>query len=179
VDEKYLHLAQMTGKVLAKLSLSLVYGGARVGLMGAMADAAMASGGSVLGVIPAALRERELAHQGLTELVVCDSMATRKATMFAHSAAFVTLAGGFGTLDELYEVVTERQIGLHHKRIAVLNTAGFYDGQRDWLAVAVREKLISGELATAIEFIDHQDLADGESVLTRWLSAVFTQSSRT
>ena len=107
--------------------IGVVYGGACVGLMGVLADAMLAGGGDVIGVIPRALVEREIAHPGLTRLHVVDSMHERKALMAEHADAFVALPGGFGTVEEFCEAVTWTQLGLHRKRCGLLNVAGFYD----------------------------------------------------
>lgn len=114
------------GRILAERGLSLVYGGARVGVMGAVADAALAAGGRVVGVIPKALVSKEIAHDGLTELVLTDSMHERKNRMIDLSDAFLALPGGFGTYDELFETITLAQIGLHAKPNGLLDVAGFF-----------------------------------------------------
>lgn len=123
----YLAAARETGTLLARRGIGVVYGGGRIGLMGALADAALAAGGEVVGIIPEMLAAREVAHRALTELHVVGSMHERKALMAAHSDAFLALAGGFGTLEELFEAVTWRQLGYHAKPCAVLNTDGYYD----------------------------------------------------
>lgn len=123
---EYLALASELGRELAARSLALVYGGASVGLMGRMADAALAAGGRVIGVIPRALVDRELAHAGLSELHVVDTLHQRKALMAERADAFVALPGGVGTLDELFEIVTWRVLGLHAKPIALLDPVGYY-----------------------------------------------------
>ncbi len=116
------------GRSLALAGIRLVFGGGRVGLMGAVADAALANGGAVLGVIPHFLTAMEVAHGGLTELVVTDSMHSRKRRMFDEADAFITLPGGLGTLDETVEIVTWGQLGLHAKPVLVCNVAGWADG---------------------------------------------------
>jgi uncharacterized protein (TIGR00730 family) len=121
---------------MASRGVALVYGGARVGLMGTVADAVLAAGGQAIGVIPSFLQDRELAHAGLTELHVTQTMHERKALMAERADAFVALPGGIGTMEELFEVWTWAQIGVHHKPCGLLNVAGFYDGLRDWLAHA-------------------------------------------
>jgi len=126
--EVYRHAAQAFGALLAGRGIGLVYGGAHAGLMGALADAVLAGGGQVIGVIPEALVERELAHSGLTELRVVASMHERKALMASLSDGFVALPGGIGTLEELFEVWTWSQLGLHEKPCALLDVAGFYGG---------------------------------------------------
>ena len=122
----YRHLAESLGRALAERGIGIVYGGAWVGLMGALADAALAAGGEVIGVIPQALIEREIGHRGLTELRIVESMHERKALMAELSDGFVALPGGIGTLEELFEVWTWAQLGLHAKPCALLDTDGFY-----------------------------------------------------
>ena len=125
-DPAYRQLAEALGRTLAERGIGLVYGGGRVGLMGALADAAMAAGGEVIGVIPQALLDREIGHPGLTELRVVDSMHERKALMAELAGGFVALPGGIGTLEELFEVWTWAQLGLHAKPCGVLDADGFY-----------------------------------------------------
>lgn len=119
--------ARVLGELLAAEGLGLVYGGGSVGLMGLVADTVMAAGGTVTGVIPTQLFPREIAHRGLTELVEVGSMHERKTKMFELADAFIALPGGFGTLEELTEVTTWAQLGIHHKPIGVLNVGGYYD----------------------------------------------------
>ena len=123
---EYLEAARALGTELALRGLTLVYGGTSVGLMGAVADAALARGGKVVGVLPHMLRDREIAHKGLTELHLVDSMHTRKAMMAQRSDAFIAMPGGVGTFEELFEMTTWAQLGLHHKPIGLLNVADFY-----------------------------------------------------
>lgn len=118
--------AAAMGRAIAKRGLTLVYGGARVGLMGALANAALAEGGRVVGVIPKSLVSKEIAHDGLSELFLTESMHDRKDRMVGLSDAFIALPGGFGTYDELFETITLAQIGLHAKPNALLDTNGFY-----------------------------------------------------
>lgn len=115
------------GQTLAQRDIALVYGGGNVGLMGTAADAALAAGGRVIGVIPGFLREKELAHQGLSELHVTQTMHERKALMEDLSGGFVALPGGFGTYDELFEMLTWGQLSVHSKPIGLLNVDGFFD----------------------------------------------------
>jgi len=119
--------ASSLGRRIGERGLGLVYGGARVGLMGALADAALAAGAPVLGVLPRSLSSVEVAHAGLTELVLVDGLHARKARMTAESDAFVALPGGFGTLDELFEALTWAQLGLHTRPLGLLNIGGFWD----------------------------------------------------
>lgn len=126
-DPVYLNAAEKLGEFLAKKGVGLVYGGGRVGLMGKIADTVMASGGEVVGVIPAALDEKEIAHRGITELRVVDSMHERKAMMADLADGFIAMPGGFGTFEEFCEIVTWAQLGIHKKPCALLNVNGFYD----------------------------------------------------
>ena len=123
----YAEAARAFGATCAARGLGVVYGGGRVGLMRAVADGALLAGGEVFGVIPQDLVDRELAHPGLTELHVVSSLHERKALMAELSDAFVALPGGFGTLDELVEIITWRQLELHAKPIGLLDAAGFWD----------------------------------------------------
>lgn len=123
----YREVAAAVGRALAARAVGLVYGGGRAGCMGALADAALAAGGHVIGVIPQSLAAREVAHLGLSTLHVVASMHERKALMLTEADAFLALPGGFGTLDELFEVVTWRQLGYHRKPIALLNVDGYFD----------------------------------------------------
>ena len=119
--------ARDTGTLIGRLGWQLVYGGGRAGLMGEVADATLAAGGRVVGVIPQSLMQRELGHTGLTELHVVETMHERKRLMAECSDAFLALPGGIGTLEELFEVWTWRQLGYHDKPVGLLNIAGYYD----------------------------------------------------
>jgi uncharacterized protein (TIGR00730 family) len=138
----YLTAARGFGRLLVAHGLGLVYGGGHVGLMGALADAVLEARGQVVGVLPGFLVERELAHPGLTELVVVESMHARKQVMADRADAFVALPGGFGTADELCEILTWRQLHLHHKPIGLLNVNGYFDAFLAWLNHAAREELL-------------------------------------
>ena len=127
VDGVYVDAARDLGRLLARRGVTLVYGGARVGGMGAMADSALDDGGRVVGVMPRPLWSREVGHTGLTELLVVDTMHERKALMAERSDAFVALPGGAGTLEELFEMWTWAQLGIHTKPVALLNVGGFFD----------------------------------------------------
>jgi uncharacterized protein (TIGR00730 family) len=126
-EPAYADAAGELATLLAQRGIGIVYGGGKVGLMGVTADAALAAGGEVIGVMPRALIDREIGHGGLTELRVVDSMHERKALMVELSDAFVALPGGIGTLDELFEAYTWSQLGIHDKPVGVLNVAGYYD----------------------------------------------------
>jgi len=139
----YLDAATRMGEVLARRGLGLIYGGSRVGLMGRLADSMLEHGGEVVGVIPKALVNREVAHGGLTELRIVDSMHERKAVMAELADAFIALPGGLGTLEELFEVVTWSQLGLHRKPSGVLDVRGFYQPLFAFLDHAVGEGFVS------------------------------------
>lgn len=126
-SEPYFDAARRLGSAIAARGLTLIYGGAHVGLMGAAADAALARGGRVEGVIPRSLVDMEVAHTGLSRIHVVESMHDRKALMADLSDAFIALPGGFGTLDELFEILTWALLGFHNKPILLLNQDGYYD----------------------------------------------------
>jgi len=124
---EYLAAARQVGATLAARKIGLVFGGGRVGLMGAVADAALENGGEVIGVIPRVLATKELAHAGLKELRVVESMHDRKAAMASLADGFLALPGGYGTLEEFFEILTWAQLGLHRKPCGVLNVSGYFD----------------------------------------------------
>jgi uncharacterized protein (TIGR00730 family) len=136
IDPKYAEAARAFGALLARSGYGVVYGGGHVGLMGVVADAALAAGGSVIGVIPQKLVDRELAHRGLTELHVVSTMHERKALMASLSNGFVALPGGIGTLEEFFEVWTWAQLGYHEKPLGLLDVDGFYSPLLEFLARA-------------------------------------------
>jgi uncharacterized protein (TIGR00730 family) len=154
--------ARDLGAAIAERGWGLVYGGAGVGLMGAVADAALAAGGEVHGVIPQFMVARELAHTGLTNLHIVETMHERKARMGDLSHAFVGLPGGFGTLDETFEVLTWCQVGLHAKPIALLDVAGYWQPLARWVERAVEDGYVSSEHAALLRIeADIDDLLDG------------------
>ena len=126
VDSRHLEAARDLGRLLAERHIRLIYGGARIGLMGTLADAALAAGGEVVGIIPGHLDKTELGHRGATELIVVDSMHERKYMMFEQSDAFAIMPGGLGTLDETFEMLTWRKLGLHDKPIILVDIAGYW-----------------------------------------------------
>ncbi len=126
-DPFYIDTAREVGRTLARRGIGIVYGGGRLGLMGAVADAALMEGGEVIGVIPEALVRAELAHRGLTDLHVVPDMHSRKALFTSLSDGFVTLPGGVGTMDELWEALSWAQLGYHAKPVGLLNAGGYYD----------------------------------------------------
>jgi uncharacterized protein (TIGR00730 family) len=145
VRPEYRAAAAALGRVLCERDIELVYGGAHVGLMGAVADAVMAAGGRVTGVIPDALVAKELAHTGVTELHVVASMHERKALMADLSGGFIALPGGWGTWEELFEVLTWGQLGLHTKPCGLLNAGGYFDGLLAFMAHAMHEGFVRTE----------------------------------
>jgi len=142
VDPRWLELAREMGAELAKRGHRVVWGGGRVGMMGTLAVGARAAGGHTFGVIPQSLVDLEVADHDADELVVTDGMAARKTVMIDRADAFLVLPGGLGTLDELFEVWTTATLGLHDKRIVLLNQDGFFAGLLDWLDGLVRANFV-------------------------------------
>ena len=136
VSPVYAEAARALGRALVDQNLALVYGGGKVGLMGIIADAVLAAGGEATGVIPTALVEREVGHTGLTRQFIVKDMHERKAMMASLSDGFIAMPGGMGTLEELFEMLTWSQLGIHAKPIGLLNVDGFYDGLIDFIAHA-------------------------------------------
>lgn len=151
---EYLDAATELGRLLACEGMRLVYGGACVGVMGRVADAVLEGGGQVIGVIPQGLMERDLAHQGLTQLHVVATMHERKAMMAELSDAFIALPGGIGTFEELFEILTWAQLGIHHKPCGLLNVAGYYDQLLAFLDHSVREGFLASEHRSLLQ-VDH------------------------
>ena len=162
-DPAYATLARDLGTRLARDGIALVYGGGNVGLMGIVADAVLAGGGEVIGVIPQQLVDWEVAHKGVTRLEVVDSMHTRKARMFELADGFIALPGGFGTLDELFEMLTWRQLGLGKKPCAFLEANGFWQPLMAMLDTMVRERFLHPE--------QRQDMWHGADIeaLLEWM----------
>ncbi|GAA5033050.1 cytokinin riboside 5'-monophosphate phosphoribohydrolase [Marivirga lumbricoides] len=149
-DPMYYAEAYKLGRILAKNEIRLIYGGARVGLMGAVADGALSLGGKVIGVLPHFLSGKEIAHADLTELIIVDTMHERKLKMHDLSDGFIALPGGFGTLEELFEILTWGQLGLHQHPVAILNCNGFYDFLQQQLATMVSNGLLKEENAEMV-----------------------------
>lgn len=171
---RYSDAAAKLGKQLAQRGIRLVYGGAHVGTMGTLADAALAEGGEVIGVIPTGMVEREIAHTGLTELHVVDDMHQRKALMAERADAFIALPGGAGTLEELFEVWTWSQIGLHAKPIGLLDVDGFYQPFLRMIDHMVGEGFLRREYAEALVVGDDADpilaaFAEAKTPVEKWL----------
>jgi len=172
----YKEQATLLGKTLAEREIDLVYGGAHVGLMGAVADGALKAGGRVIGVLPRFLEDKELAHTGLSELILVDTMHQRKTTMNERCDAIITLPGGFGTMDELFEMLTWAQLGLHKKPIGVLNVNGYYDTlnlltenmvAKGFLSAANKESLlISDNIDHLLESINNYQAPEAVEFIT-------------
>ena len=158
-DPRFAEAARATGTLLAQRGLALVYGGGHVGLMGEVADAALAAGGKVAGVIPQHLMRPEVAHLGLSELVVVDSMHQRKRLMADRADAFLVLPGGYGTLDETFEMLTWLQLGLQHKPLALINIAGYFDPLLRWLRHAVECGFVRPEQSGLLQWADSPEAA--------------------
>ena len=153
-DPAYAEAAEALGRGLAEAGIKLVYGGGRIGLMGVVADAALAAGGEVLGVIPVFLQQREVVHAGLGELEVTEGMHDRKRRMFDAADAFVVMPGGLGTLDEAVEITTWRQLGLHDKPILVCDVAGWAGAYLAAIRAAVRDGFAAEDALRLFEVVD-------------------------
>ncbi len=158
-DPAILQAARTMGRTIAERGMGVVFGGGHVGLMGAVADAALEAGGKVIGVIPGFMVEKELAHQALTELIIVRDMHERKMRMHELSQAVVALPGGFGTMDEVFELLTWRQLGLHAKPIGVLNVNDFYTPLLEQVARMERDGFLHGP-TRILAARDVQDLVD-------------------
>jgi uncharacterized protein (TIGR00730 family) len=177
VQPAYLESARQMGAAVAERGLTLVYGAGSTGLMGALADAALEAGGQVTGVIPAIFNTPRLAHRSLTRLEVLDTIHLRKARMIELSDAFIALPGGFGTLEELFEILTWAQVGLHHKPVGLLNTQRYFDPllrlidhieQEGFIYSEHRQLLCHAETPQALlDALENHSRPDG---LERWLT---------
>jgi uncharacterized protein (TIGR00730 family) len=150
----YTAAAEIVGRGLAERGIRIVYGGGRVGLMGALADSARAAGGEVVGVMPQALIDREIGHSGIDDLRVVGTMHERKALMVELAEAFIGLPGGIGTLEELFEVYTWAQLGIHAKPIALLDVAGYFERLAAFLDHSVSERFVRPETRAALAIAD-------------------------
>jgi uncharacterized protein (TIGR00730 family) len=149
-DRIYSEAAEKLGETFINNNITLVYGGAKIGLMGELADRILHLGGKVIGIIPKFLIDKEVAHNGLTRLVEVDSMHERKALMQKESDGFIALPGGFGTIEEIFEMITWGQLNIHRKPCAFLNINGFYDSMNSFLNNAVKEGFIEKEFKDMI-----------------------------
>ncbi|MHC5112467.1 MAG: LOG family protein [Planctomycetota bacterium] len=156
-DARYVAAAKGLGQMLASRDIGIVYGGGNCGLMGVVANASMSAGGEVIGVIPAMLQERELAHQGVTELHVVKTMHERKAMMAELADGFIALPGGFGTFEEIFESITWAQLGIHHHPVAMLNVGGYYDPVQALVDRAVDDGLIKPEFSAMVIIDDDME----------------------
>jgi uncharacterized protein (TIGR00730 family) len=164
VAQSYKDAAVHLGREAGERGIEVIYGGGRVGLMGLVADATLAAGGRVTGIIPSHILEWEVAHQTLTELIVVENMHQRKMMMFERSEAFVILPGGLGTLDEAFEILTWKQLGLHSKPIIVANIDGYWDGLLALVRHGVNEGFIRARHANL--FVEVGDVAGILSALS-------------
>ena len=167
-NEAFREAAYQLGAILAERNITVIYGGGRIGLMGAVAEGALQNGGKVIGVIPHFLQTKEIAHEGLTELVLTETMHERKVKMHEMSDGVITLPGGWGTMDEMFEMLTWGQLGLHKKPIALLNVNGFFDSlkvlmnnmvQEGFLNECTNEILLSSESIDELLDMMHQYIA--------------------
>lgn len=178
-NSAYRQAAESTGKLLAERGIGLVYGGGHVGLMGVVADAVLSGGGQVTGVIPRALAEREVAHNGLTSLIVVETMHERKAEMAKRADGFISLPGGAGTMEEAFEQWTWVQLGVHQKPCGFLNVNGYFNPLRVMIDNMTQEGFLKPEYAEILIFSDEpaQILAAFESYsppARKWASKVKT-----
>ena len=172
----YREAAEDLAGLLAGEGVGVVYGGGGVGLMGALADAVLAAGGEITGVIPRSLLEREIAHRDVTDMRVVESMHERKALMAELADAFVALPGGIGTLEELFEVYTWAQLGLHRKPCGLVNVEGYYDGVAAFLDQAVEERFLREETRDLLmverepaALLDRLRDFEPEAVVPKWI----------
>jgi uncharacterized protein (TIGR00730 family) len=157
----YLEMAKKLGTSMAQNNIALVYGGATIGVMGALADAVLVNGGTVIGVIPKTLVDYEIAHRGLTEMHIVAGMHERKQLMYDRSDAFLSLPGGMGTLDEMFEILTWSQLKIHSKSCFIFNFQGYYDSLLEYLRHACKEGFIKPQHLSMLE-----EIKDSESLMT-------------
>lgn len=156
-DQSYVDKAFYIGELLALNGITVIYGGGNIGLMGALANGAISKNGQVIGVIPEHLQEVEIGHPHLTQLHIVKNMHERKQKMFDLSEGFIVLPGGFGTLDEIFEILTWKQIALHSKPITFFNHNGYWDGLKNMVNGMLKEKFIREKHLDFFEFTDHED----------------------
>ncbi|MCB0417663.1 MAG: TIGR00730 family Rossman fold protein [Bdellovibrionaceae bacterium] len=165
-NSEFVLAASRLGELIAEKGMKLIYGGGRVGLMGVLADGALRAGGEVIGVIPSYLRTEEIAHTGITELIVVDTLAERKQKMYELSDSFISLPGGLGTLDEMFEILTWYQLGFHTYPMGLLNTADFFDKLLEFLDLAGENQFLRINHRAAIA-----QSSDPEDLLTKMEAA--------
>jgi uncharacterized protein (TIGR00730 family) len=175
-NPKYLAEAKSLGQQMAVGGWGLVYGGTSVGLMGATADAALADGAEVVGVLPQTLQDREIAHRGLTKLHLVGSMHERKALMASLSDAFIALPGGYGTLDEFFEIVTWAQLTIHSKPCVLINTDGYYDFLLRFLDHAAKEEFVRAANLRLVQ-VARDSTEALQSIEQRWIRPCFLKVS--
>ena len=177
--KQYTELAENAARALASRGVDLVYGGGRVGLMGVIADEMLRCGREVIGIIPQAIATREVAHQELTDLRIVRSMHERKSLMAELSDGFIALPGGFGTFEELFEVITWSQLGIHSKPIGILNSAGYYDPILEMIDRGIGEEFIRPQYRDLIvvaedpiDLLDRMESFQPVEGLTKWIDLV-------
>jgi uncharacterized protein (TIGR00730 family) len=156
-DPAHRAAAERLGRLMAEHGVRLVFGGGRIGLMGVLADAVLAAGGHVTGIIPGHIEEREVGHQQVTELLIVDNMHERKHKMFELADAFAVLPGGLGTLDETFEIITWRQLGLHDKPVVLIDSAGYWKPLEDLLEHVIAGGFANGSVRRLFQFVDSVD----------------------
>ncbi len=156
-DPAHRAAAERLGRLMAEHGVRLVFGGGRVGLMGVLADAVLAACGQVTGIIPGHIEEREVGHQQVTELLIVDNMHERKHKMFELADAFAVLPGGLGTLDETFEIITWRQLGLHDKPVVLIDSAGYWKPLEDLLEHVIGGGFADGSARRLYQFVDSVD----------------------
>ncbi len=156
-DPVFIQDAKRLGQLLAESKIKLIYGGGSAGIMGVIADSVMSNGGDVCGVIPKLLLEWEVQHRGITELIICDDMHERKRTIYSLCNAAMILPGGFGTLDELFEILTWNQLTIHDKQIFLLNSGGFYDHLIAHIELMRQQGLLYDKADQSIQFLNYPE----------------------
>lgn len=154
VDKKFLDIGAEFGKLLAARDITLVYGGGDCGVMGAVANSTMKHGGYAIGVFPRSLRNIENEHQSLTEITIVDTMHERKQNMFERSDAFIVFPGGFGTMDEMFEILTWKQLMLHNKPVVIFNYQGYWDPLIALMKNIIEQQFAKTEVATYYHVVD-------------------------
>ncbi|MEZ5691364.1 MAG: TIGR00730 family Rossman fold protein [Rickettsiales bacterium] len=161
VDKKFLEIGAEFGKLLAKRDITLVYGGGDCGVMGAVANSSMKHGGYAVGVFPRSLRNIENEHKSLSEITIVDTMHERKQNMFDRSDAFIVFPGGFGTMDEMFEIITWKQLMLHDKPVVIFNYQGYWDPLIELMKNIIENRFAKAEVATYYHVVDElEDIMD-------------------